>query len=139
MTMSPDPAPDERPALHHWGGFAVSGALAFATDATVLKLLTLMAGLHPILARLAAIAAAMVVAWLAHRTLTFAVKTPPTLAEFRRYAAVAWGVAGINYAVFSAIMLSRPESEPLIALVIASIVATVAAYFGMRFGVFRRH
>ncbi len=124
--------------LRHWGGFVVSGGIAFTTDALVLESLTRFAGLPPLVARLAAIACAMVAGWLAHRRLTFDLPTRPTPKEFLGYAAVAWTSAGINYAVFAAILLWRPATYPLVALVGASLVAMTFSYLGMRFGAFRK-
>lgn len=138
MTHDGKPLP-LRDLLRHGLGFLVSGGLAFITDATVLQVLTSVVGLDPIIARLGSISIAMVVGWLSHRRLTFAVSTAPNLGEFVRYAAVAWFSAGVNYAIFVAIMLIRPETLPLAALVAASAVAMVVSYLGMRFGAFRMH
>jgi putative flippase GtrA len=141
MTDDPSAAPSAHKAagLRQGAGFATSGALAFATDAIVLKSLTAWTGLSPFLARLIAIAIAMVVGWLSHRRLTFAVKAAPSLAEFLRYAALAWTAAAINYGIFAVILLLRPETEPLLALLIATVVSMCVSYIGMRFGVFRKH
>ena len=128
-----------RPGMRQGAGFATSGAFAFAVDAIVLKSLTTWTGLSPFLARLIAIALAMVVGWLSHRRLTFAVAAAPSLAEFLRYAALAWTAAAINYAIFAAILLMRPETEHLLALLIATVVSMCVSYVGMRFGVFRHH
>ena len=46
-------------------------------------------------------------------------------------------VSAINYGVFVVILLVRPATEPLIALLASSIVAMFFAYFGMRFAAFR--
>jgi putative flippase GtrA len=124
--------------LRHGLGFLVSGGTAFLVDAAVLELLTAGLGVHPILARLFAISLAMVAGWLMHRRLTFAMPTPPNLAEFLRYAGVAWTAAAVNYGLFALIVLVRPGIEPLVALVISSVAAMVLAYLGMRFGAFRR-
>jgi putative flippase GtrA len=126
-----------RGLLRHGLGFLVSGGLAFVTDALVLELLTSDLGIDPILARLGSISVAMIVGWLSHRRLTFALSTAPSLGEFIRYAAVAWFSAGVNYAIFVAIMLMWPETLPLMALVVASLAAMVVSYVGMRFGAFR--
>jgi putative flippase GtrA len=135
--MTHDPRPSGASGLKQGAGFLTSGLLAFAVDAVVLKTLTAWGGLSPLVARVFAIAMAMVVGWMAHRRLTFAVSVPPSVMEFLRYAAVAWTAAAINYAIFAAILLVRPGTEPLIALVIASAVAMGIAYLGMRYGVFR--
>jgi putative flippase GtrA len=126
-----------RARLRHGLAFLLSGGLAFSVDAIVLKGLMWLAGLNPILARLFAIAVAMLVGWLAHRTFTFALSVPPSLAEFLRYAVVGWTVAAVNYGLFVAIVLLRPDVEPLAALVLSSLVATLFAYAGMRYGAFR--
>ena len=131
-------APDGQHPLRHGLGFVVSGGTAFAVDALVLELLTALLGVHPIAARLVAISLAMVAGWLMHRTLTFAVPTPPSLAEFLRYAGVAWTAAALNYGLFVAILLARPDTEPLVALVVSSAAAMIFAYLGMRFAAFRQ-
>ncbi len=125
------------PPLRHWGGFLLSGLIALTCDATVLQLGILVLGLDPLVARLFAIAIAMVVGWLAHRRLTFSLATPPTLGEFTRYSAIAWTTAAINYVAFAATLYISPTTHPLAALIIASILATIFAYMGMRYGAFR--
>jgi putative flippase GtrA len=129
--------PDAQHPLRHGFAFLVCGFISLCVDALVLKLLTLAFGLHPIVARLGAISIAMVSGWLSHRTFTFAMTTPPTLAEFLRYVAVGWLVSAINYGVFVVIILARPDIEPLIALLASSLVAMVFAYLGMRYAAFR--
>jgi len=131
-------APGGQHPVRHGLGFLVSGGTAFAVDALVLELLTALLGLNPIVARLVAISFAMVAGWLMHRTLTFAVPTPPSVAEFLRYAGVAWGAAAVNYALFVLILLARPGTEPLVALVASSAAAMLFAYLGMRFAAFRQ-
>ena len=120
----------------HWAGFVASGLIALSVDATILEVLTRFAGLGPLLARIAAISIAMVAGWLAHRRLTFGVRRRPSLREFVTYASLAWFSAGVNYASFAAILLLRPGTPPLAALVTASLVAMTVSYLGMRFGVF---
>ena len=131
-------APGDQQPVRHGLAFLISGAAAFAVDALVLKLLTLVLGLHPIPARLVAISLAMVAGWLMHRTFTFKVAARPSLPEFLRYAGVAWAAAAVNYGLFVLIVLAFPAIEPLLALVISSAVAMVFAYLGMRFAAFRQ-
>jgi putative flippase GtrA len=126
-----------RRRLRHGLAFLLSGGLAFTADAITLKTLTVLFGLNPLLARLFAISLAMLVGWLAHRSLTFALRVPPSLAEFLRYAVVGWSVAAVNYGLFVLILLLWPAAEPLIALVGSSLFATLFAYLGMRYGAFR--
>jgi putative flippase GtrA len=134
-----DPTTARRHRLRHWLAFLLSGALAFAVDAMVLKAGIVLLGLDAIVARLFAIALAMLVGWLAHRTFTFALRVPPSFAEFLRYAAVGWTVAAVNYGLFVFILLLWPDCEPLLALLIASVAATLFAYLGMRYAAFREH
>jgi putative flippase GtrA len=130
-------APGAQHPVRHGLAFLISGATAFLVDALVLKALTALAGLHPILARAAAIALAMVAGWLMHRTFTFRVAARPSLPEFLRYAGVAWSAAAINYGVFVLVVLAFEGVEPLLALVVSSAVAMAFAYLGMRFAAFR--
>jgi putative flippase GtrA len=130
-------APGAQHPVRHGLAFLVSGATAFLVDALVLKALTALAGLHPILARIAAIALAMVAGWLMHRTFTFRVRARPSLAEFLRYAGVAWTAAAVNYGVFVLIVLAFAGIEPLVALLVSSAAAMAFAYIGMRFAAFR--
>jgi putative flippase GtrA len=130
-------APGAQHPVRHGLAFLVSGATAFLVDALVLKALTALAGLHPILARVAAIALAMVAGWLMHRTFTFRVRARPSLPELLRYAGVAWTAAAVNYGVFVLIVLAFAGIEPLVALLVSSAAAMAFAYVGMRFAAFR--
>lgn len=140
--MSPAPLQPPGQGLlaqaRHWGGFIASGGIAFTTDAAVLLLLTRVFAMSPFLARPIAIAIAMVAGWRAHRYLTFALPTRPTFGEFLGYAVVAWSAAALNYAVFAAILLWRPATAEIEAMVAASLVAMTFSYLGMRFGAFRK-
>jgi putative flippase GtrA len=123
--------------LRHGLRFVACGGAAFTVDALVLAGLSSGLGVHPIPARAAAIALAMVAAWLMHRTFSFAVAVPPSVAEFLRFAGVAWTAAAINYGVFVAIMLLDAQFLPLAAMVLSSGVAMVFSYLGLRFAAFR--
>lgn len=127
----------QRSAASHWGGFLASGAMGFLTDAVILETCIRLLNFRPLPARLLAISVAMVVAWLSHRTITFALKSRPSAAEFVRYAAMAWTAAAINYGVFASVLLLRPQTWPLAALVVSSCVAAIFSYLAMRHGVFR--
>lgn len=132
-------APDQRgypvSPLHHYGGFALAGLLALTTDGLILEGLT-GAGWDPLLARPLAIAVAMIVSWLVNRRVTFAVPGRPSLREYVRFAGVSWSAQAVNYLVFGAILIARPVTAPLVALVLASLVAMFVSYFGFRYGVF---
>lgn len=123
----------------HWGGFLVSGAVAFTVDAGVMEIGVRLLGLPTLLARLAGVTCAMLAAWMCHRTLTFALTTKPNLAELARYVAAASTTALINYGVFVALIVGWSDMPRLVALVVASCLATIFAYLSMRYGVFRRY
>ena len=61
--------------------------------------------------------------------------TPPSIAEFLRYA-VGWAVSALNYGLF-VIVLLWPAIEPLVALFVSSLMAMFFAYLGMRFAAFK--
>ena len=131
--------PKTPPGWRHYGGFITAGLIALGTDALVLTLLTSGFGLSPFIARLVSISIAMFASWLINRTLTFAMNTPPTFAEFGRFAVVSWLAQAVNYTVFALILLSRPETLPVVALIAASLIAMFVSYAGFRFGVFHRN
>jgi putative flippase GtrA len=123
-------------SLRHWGGFLLSGGTAFLVDAGVTTV-GVHAGLNRFAARLVGIALAMVVAWLMHRRVTFNVSAARSWSEFLRFAVVALSANALNFAVYSLLLLLFPAVHFLVALVIATAVATAFSYIGFRLGVFR--
>jgi putative flippase GtrA len=124
--------------LRHYCGFLLAGALALITDGALLEIQTRIMGLDPLLARPFAIAVAMVVSWLINRNVTFAVQAPPSRREFVRFAAVSWTAQVVNYLLFATLLVMRPATPALLALVLASLVAMFISYFGFRYRVFRQ-
>ena len=120
----------------HYGGFLLAGLAALATDAAILTLFTDVVGASPYLARLFSIMIAMVVSWQLNRRITFAIRTPSTLHEFARFAAVSWGAQVINYGTFAALITWLPTLWPVWALIAGAALAMFASYAGYRFGVF---
>jgi putative flippase GtrA len=121
----------------HLAGFVASGAIAAATDMTILAVGSRLLGFDPRLTRLLGIAVAIVVAWLCHRRLTFAVTARPNLAEFLAFAAAAVTTAALNYALFLLALFVWQGLAPELALVVSTAFATIFAYVSMRWGVFR--
>ena len=130
--------PEDQHPVRHGLAFVGSGTVAFVVDGTVLEVLSAGVGVHPILARPVAISLAMIAGWLMHRTYTFAVSAPPSVAEFARYASVAWTAAAINYGLFVLIVVIAPRVAPLSAMIASSLTAMIFSYFGMRFAAFRK-
>lgn len=138
-TLANDPTRGaELRSLRHWGGFIFSGGTAFLVDAGTTALLVHFAGLDRFLARIIGIGVAMVVAWLMHRRVTFNVSTPRSLAEFLRFSTVALAANALNFAIYSLLLIAFPAIHYLVAIVIATGIATVFSYLGFRLGVFRR-
>jgi putative flippase GtrA len=129
-------APRAAVRLRQYGGFVLAGLLAFAADAAILEGLMRGAALSPYLARPIGISVAMVIAWSVNRTVTFAVRTPPSAVEFLHYAAVSWTAQLVNYVVFAAILVALPETPPFVALAVASAVSMLLSYSGFRYAVF---
>jgi putative flippase GtrA len=130
-------APGAQHPLMHGLAFVFSGTLAFVVDVGILKFLTAVFGLHPLLARIVSLFFAQVTGWLSHRRFTFRLTTPPTIAELLRYLGVQSTVALINYGIFVLIVLLWPVIDPLLAAAISCVIGMVFSYVGIRFGAFR--
>jgi putative flippase GtrA len=120
----------------HWGGFVLSGGTAFVVDAGVTTLLVHF-GLDRFVARLIGIAVAMVVAWLMHRRVTFAMDAGASWSEFLRFVTVAASANLLNFVVYGLLLIAFPALPVIVAIVIATAVATICSYLGFRLGVFR--
>jgi putative flippase GtrA len=119
--------------------FAVAGGTGFIVDASVLTLLMKITPLGPFSARIFAIAAAMFTTWIINRTVTFGKSGDHVVKEGARYGFVALIGAGLNYAIYSGLLLAAPNLiTPLMALVIAVGIVTVFSYLGYSRFVFNR-
>lgn len=116
-------------------GFAVSACLAVALDAGILWALVQF-DVDPLGARIASMAAALVAGWLVNRTWTYADPSPPTLAEFGRYAASGALSMGVNYAAFALMLILWPVVNPIAALIIATAIALAVSFGGYCVAVF---
>jgi putative flippase GtrA len=110
--------------------FGLAGAAGFAVDAGMLAILLKTTALDVFSARIAAIGVALCVTWLINRTVTFGRSSHSFGGEAIRYGGV--GVAGsvLNYAIYSAVLLAAPRTEPFIALCLASAAVMAFSYFG---------
>jgi putative flippase GtrA len=134
---TPDATGPNTEGLSHWLGFLASGITAFIVDGSVLKLLTIVFAVPVLPARVASIAASMVVGWLMHRRFTFRIAARPSWTEFARFTGVAWSTAIVNYSLFVGLLYAWPKLEPLIAVFSAGLIAMVWSYLGLRFAAFR--
>ena len=117
--------------------FAVVGGVGFIVDVGVLALL-LRWRFDPFSARIAAIAAALFVTWQLNRRLTFAPSGRSLRAEGARYGGVGLATAGVNYAVYTGLLVIVPTMHPLVALTLASASATLLSFAGYSKLVFNR-
>lgn len=120
--------------------FSVVGGVGFVVDAGVLQALISLAGWGPVEARAVAIPVAVFATWLLNRTVTFPESSGgPALRSLLRYAAVSAAGAGVNFLVFTLLVLASREmaAMPMVPLAIASIVALVVNYLGSKHFAFR--
>jgi putative flippase GtrA len=120
--------------------FSVVGGVGFVADAGVLQALISLAGWGPVEARAVAIPVAVFATWLLNRTVTFPESSGgPALRSLLRYAAVSAAGAGVNFLVFTLLVLASREmaAMPMVPLAIASIVALVVNYLGSKHFAFR--
>jgi putative flippase GtrA len=117
--------------------FAIAGGLGFIVDAAVLATLLHLTPLGPFIGRLIAIALAMATTWAFNRTFTFDQSGRSLAAEGFRYGSVGVTAALVNYGLYSALLLSLPALQPLIAMVLATAASMFLSFFGYSRFVFR--
>lgn len=93
--------------------------------------------LNPLLARVFAIALAMLTTWRLNRALTFGASTTSQASEGLRYIAVAIGAALVNFAIYAGLITSFPSLPPAVAVIIAVGLATAVSFSGYRFFAFK--
>ena len=123
--------------LTRFARFGLVGGLGFVVDAGVLALLV-GTGVDPFLARLASIALAMLVTWRLNRSFTFGASHDGQAREAGRYVSVAVGVAALNYAIFSALLMAVPAMPPVVATAISTAICMLVSFAGYGRFAFRR-
>lgn len=124
--------------------FIVVGSIGFAVDATVLLILTALAGWQPLWARLVSFMGAVTVTWLINRRFTFAdrraLRACTSANEYLRYVLTQSVGAAINFAVFGVALWVLPalRMHLLIPLALGSICALCFNYLAMLHLVFPR-
>jgi len=120
--------------------FGLVGTLGFIVDAGVMQLLVSVGGAGAIEARAVSIPAAVFATWLLNRSFTFRkAQDYAALPSLARYVAVSAAGAGVNFLVYTALVVASTAmaSRPIIPLAIASIVALVFNYLGSKHFAFR--
>lgn len=118
--------------------FALAGGSGFVADISVLWLLLNFTPLDPFSARVLSIACAMTSNFLINRTFTFGGSGRSIVEEGIRYSSIGAIGAGLNYAIYVALLLAIPGFSPFAATFIAVVIVAVYSYFGYSRFVFRR-
>lgn len=126
-----------RQLLGQFGKFAIVGVIGFIVDFG-LTLLLVHFGVDALLARLFALATAMVTTWRLNRAMTFGASNTSQTSEGLRYFIVAITVASVNYAIYAGLLLSIESLTPLMALLISSAFANSLSFLGYRYFAFKR-
>ncbi len=112
------------------------GGLGLITDLAIFTLLIAHEP-HPLLVRLASLAAATFVTWRLNRALTFDRSGRHPADEAMRYAMVAGGAQTMSYAVFALLVLTMPDTAPQLAVLIGAAVGALVSYAGQSLFAFR--
>ena len=116
--------------LHRFALFAAVGTAGFVVDTSTLALLHYWAGIDPFSARAISTPVAMLATWRLNRALTFGASAARQLTEGARYLTVATVAALLNYAIYSAILLTFPAVPPPIAVAISTLFVMTGSYLG---------
>ena len=117
--------------------FACVGFAGFSVDTGTLALLHHGLGLDPFSSRILSIALAIFATWRLNRSVTFGRSDSGQVSEGARYYGVALITAGVNFAIYGAILLIWPVVWPVAAAVAATAVTMFMSYFGYSKLVFR--
>jgi putative flippase GtrA len=110
--------------------FVVVGGIGFVADAAALALLLRMTPVGPFAGRLLSIAFALVVTWLLNRSLTFGQSSRRLAIEGARYGGIGLATSLVNYLVYAALLFALPQTLPLVALAVGSLVAMALSFLG---------
>ncbi len=116
--------------------FAVIGGVGFVVDAGLLTLFAFV-GVDPFLGRLVSLPSAILTTWRLNRTITFGASQTSQVTEAARYSGVALVIAGVNYAIYAAVLTGFPTIEPVLAVLCATAISATLSYIGYAKLVFR--
>ena len=118
--------------------FAMVGGIGFVVDASMLAVIHHGLGVNPFAARVFSIVLAAFTTWRLNRSVTFEPSGHGQIREGFRYYCVVVFSAGINYGIYSAVLLSIKGFPPVLAAVAATGCAMIISYAGYSQFVFRR-
>ena len=117
--------------------FSMVGGIGFVVDASMLAVIHHGLGVNPFAARFFSIVLAAFATWRLNRRVTFDPSGHGQMREGFRYYCVVVFSAGINYGIYSAIILSIMGFPPVLAAVAATGCAMAISYVGYSQFVFR--
>lgn len=126
--------------MRQFAWFCVSGVLAFAVDAGVLQLLVSFAGLDRYSARVLSFLCAVTVTWAFNRRITFTHGSGlPWPREWLLYVGTQLGGAGLNYAVYAALVFFVPlvHAWPVLGVAAGSVAGLALNFVSAKRLVFR--
>lgn len=123
------------PLAMQFGRFALVGAAGFIVDAGITAALVQL-GWGPRSARMPAIAAAILLTWLANGRFAFRAGRGLDAGGLARYVAVASVAAAVNFGIYAILVL--PLGSIPLAIVIATSVSMLLTFVGYRYLVFAR-
>lgn len=118
--------------------FGIVGGIGFVVDTSMLAIFHHALGVNPFAARVFSIALAALATWQLNRNVTFGPSDHGPIGEGFRYYCVVIASAGINYGIYSAILLSMNGFSPILATAIATGCTMIVSYVGYSQFVFRR-
>ncbi|MBA2964615.1 MULTISPECIES: GtrA family protein [Ramlibacter] len=120
--------------------FGLVGTVGFVVDGGLLQLLVTFAGWGPIAARLVSFPAAVLATWWLNRTVTFQPREGGSLlASLGRYVAVSLVGTGVNFGIYTGLVLASPllAARPIVPFAVASAAALVFNYLGSKHFAFK--
>ena len=118
--------------------FGMVGGIGFVVDASMLAVIHHGLGINPFAARVFSIVLAAFATWRLNRSVTFEPSDHGQIHEGVRYYFVVVFSAGINYGIYSAILLLINGFPPILAAAAATGCAMTISYIGYSQFVFRR-
>lgn len=118
--------------------FGMVGGIGFVIDASMLAVIHHALGINPFAARVFSIVLAAFTTWRLNRSVTFQPSNHGQIHEGVRYYCVVVFSAGINYGIYSAILLLINGFPPILAAAAATGCAMTISYVGYSQFVFRR-
>lgn len=120
--------------------FSLVGGVGFVVDGGLLQWLVAGFGWGPIAARAVSFPAAVLATWWLHRGFTFPDPGTGLLRSLGRYLAVSLLGTGVNFGLYTALVLSSAAmaARPIVPFAIASIAALAFNYLGSKHFAFRR-